>query len=147
MPQTASQARIDANRHNASKSTDPKTDQGKARVAQNGVKHGLSSRHLIIRPEEKEEFTVFLAGLLKSFQPKDAAEHTFFDQMADAAWNLRRVAKLESELYVKANGDPLITEDEAIYRRAMWAWSATKSPTTASTTEPISSSQRFRTIA
>ncbi|HUQ95405.1 MAG TPA: hypothetical protein VM120_27245 [Bryobacteraceae bacterium] len=39
--------------------------------------------------------------------------------MTDAAWNLRRVARLESELYGQAAGDPLISEDDAIYRRAM----------------------------
>lgn len=120
MPETStSQVRIDANRVNSQKSTGPKTEEGKARVAQNGVKHGLSSARLIVRPDEKEEFTTFLNELIQSFQPKGGAERIFFDQMTDAAWNLRRVAKLESELYIRAGGDPLITEDEAIYRNAM----------------------------
>lgn len=85
MPEATSQARIDANRLNAAKSTGPKTDRGKASSAQNGVKHGLSCRRLIVRPDEKEEFSAFLTQLLQSFQPKGGAEITFFDQMTDAA--------------------------------------------------------------
>lgn len=119
MTHTPSQSRIDANRANAKKSTGPKTAQGKARTAQNGISHGLCSTRLIVRPDEKKEFDSFLLQLTGSFRPEGGAELTFFDQLIGAAWNLRRVARLESELYDKGAGDPLIAEDDAIYRRAM----------------------------
>jgi len=35
------QKQIKANRQNAQKSTGPKTDEGKAAVSQNAVKHGI----------------------------------------------------------------------------------------------------------
>ena len=44
----SSEAKIAANRHNAEKSTGPKTAEGKAIVAQNAVKHGLLARTAVI---------------------------------------------------------------------------------------------------
>lgn len=38
-----SQARLDANRRNALRSTGPRSAAGKARSAQNALKHGLAS--------------------------------------------------------------------------------------------------------
>jgi hypothetical protein len=37
----ATKAQIRANRRNAEKSTGPRTDEGRTKVAQNAVKHGL----------------------------------------------------------------------------------------------------------
>jgi hypothetical protein len=42
------QAKIDANRRNATKSTGPKTAAGKARVSLNALKHGLSAQTMVL---------------------------------------------------------------------------------------------------
>jgi hypothetical protein len=47
-----SQARIDANRRNAKRSTGARTPEGRRRSSQNALKHGLRSRAIVIsRPE------------------------------------------------------------------------------------------------
>ncbi|HUQ95404.1 MAG TPA: hypothetical protein VM120_27240 [Bryobacteraceae bacterium] len=71
MPEATSQARLDANRINAAKSTGPKTDRGKASSAQNGVKHGLSCRRLIVRPDEKEDSAPSSPNSFKASSPKE----------------------------------------------------------------------------
>jgi hypothetical protein len=60
----ATEAQIHANRANAQKSTGPRTPAGKAVVAQNAVKHGLSARLDVIRGEDQAEFDRHREGML-----------------------------------------------------------------------------------
>ena len=48
----ASEAQIAANRANAQRSTGPRSEEGKARVAQNGLKHGLCSTRVLLPGED-----------------------------------------------------------------------------------------------
>ena len=47
----ATRAQIKANHKNAKKSTGPRTDEGKARVAKNALKHGLLARDTVLPGE------------------------------------------------------------------------------------------------
>ena len=51
-----SAAQFAANRANALKSTGPKTLEGKAKVAMNALRHGLTAQQIIVRDDEREEF-------------------------------------------------------------------------------------------
>jgi hypothetical protein len=101
-----SEAKLAANRANAQLSTGPKTPEGKARAAQNALKHGLTSRSLIVLPGQEEEFAALEASLRAEVQPATTLEHLLFDQLLHAAWNLRRIRRLEAELCDGAR-DPL----------------------------------------
>ena len=50
----ATAAQIEANRLNAQKSTGPKTDEGKARVRRNAVKHGMTARTIMPVPPQED---------------------------------------------------------------------------------------------
>lgn len=101
--------KLAANRANAQHSTGPKTDDGKARVSQNAVKHGLTSKDIIVRPDEREEFEALQADLLAEIAPFGALEGLLFEQLLHAAWNLRRVRRLEAQLYDGVT-DPLAND-------------------------------------
>jgi hypothetical protein len=94
MPTTA---QITANRANAQHSTGPVTPEGKSRVAQNAIRHGLTARHLVVRDDEREDFEAFHASLLAELAPQGALENLTFDELLHAAWNLRRFRRLEAE--------------------------------------------------
>ncbi len=99
-------AKVAANQANAQHSTGPKSEAGKATVARNAVKHGLTSKELIVRDDERDEFIVLQAELLDEVLPESAIEKTLFHQLLYAAWNLRRVRRLEAALFDGA-ADPL----------------------------------------
>ena len=96
---TVSAAKLAANRANAQLSTGPKTPDGKARVAKNALRHGLTSKDLIVAEDEREEFDSLRAGLLAEVSPETTLETLLFEQLLQAAWNLRRIRRLEAQLY------------------------------------------------
>jgi hypothetical protein len=106
----ASEARVLANRANAQHSTGPRTPEGKAAVARNAVRHGLTSRDLVIREDEREEFEALQSSLYDEVQPYSALQSVLFEQLLAAAWNLRRVRRLEAELFDGVK-DPMVSEE------------------------------------
>ena len=111
MPVSA--ARQSANDANARLSTGPTTPDGKARSAQNARKHGLTAKDLIIGPEDREEFNDLLAGFEADVAPQGTLQQSLFDQLVAAAWNLRRIRRIETEICSRAStyGD-LINDNE-----------------------------------
>jgi len=105
-------ARATANAANASLSTGPRTETAKARSSRNAIKHGLTSKHLVIAPGEEEEFAELHDSLLEQLAPEGALEMGLFNMLAHAAWNLQRFRALEAQLMV--NGlDSLLDERTA----------------------------------
>jgi len=93
----ASFAQINANQANAQHSTGPCTAEGKARVSQNALRHGLTARHLVIRDDEQDEFAVLQDSLSTELAPQGAVEAVIFQQLLHAAWNLHRFRRVEAE--------------------------------------------------
>ena len=100
MPSTA--ARQSANSTNARLSTGPRTPAGKARSSQNARKHGLTSKDLVIGPEDHQEFDELLAQFQDDIAPQGALQQNLFHQLVAAAWNLRRIRRMETELCSQA---------------------------------------------
>ncbi len=94
----SSAAQITANRANALHSTGPVTAEGKTRVARNALKHGLTSKHLVIRRDEEEEFAQLRDSLEAELAPQGALETITFREILHAAWNLQRFRRIEAEV-------------------------------------------------
>jgi hypothetical protein len=98
-----------ANAANAQLSTGPRTEEGKERSSQNAIKHGLTAKELVVREDEREEFEIFRVDFINNIAPEDVVEVVAVNQALHAAWNLRRLRRLEADLMV--NGlDPLLDE-------------------------------------
>ena len=93
----ASSSQITANQANAQHSTGPSTDEGKARVSQNALRHGLTARHLVIRDDEHEEFATLQDSLSTELDPQGAVEPVAFHELLHAAWSLHRFRRIEAE--------------------------------------------------
>jgi len=93
-------AQTTANRANALRSTGPVTPEGKARVSQNALKHGLTARHLVIRDDEREDFAALRDSLTADLAPQGALETITFNELLHAAWNLHRFRRLEAEVSI-----------------------------------------------
>ncbi len=108
----ASPAQITANQANAHFSTGPRTADGKARVAQNAVRHGLTARHPVIRDDEHKEFAALHRSLSQELDPQGVLETLVFQEILHAAWNLQRFSRIEAEVSTGAAedfSDPKIT--------------------------------------
>jgi hypothetical protein len=94
----ASHAQQSANATNAQLSTGPRTEAGKAQSAQNARKHGLTAVALLIPFEDREEFEALHADYETDIRPQGALQHSLFDELVAAAWNLRRIRRMETKL-------------------------------------------------
>jgi superfamily II helicase len=95
---SVSAAHLAANAANAQHSTGPRTPQGQARSAQNSRTHGLTARDLIVAADEHEEFEELLHGYQTDVKPQGAIQQTLFEELVGAAWNLRRIRRMEVQL-------------------------------------------------
>jgi hypothetical protein len=100
----ASDKQIRANRRNARKSTGPKTQQGKAAVSHNALKHGLLSRQILLPNEDEASLVQLSEHLHSQLQPVGELESLLVDRIIAAAWRLRRVLAVEAGIYEDIRG-------------------------------------------
>jgi len=92
---------IEANRQNALLSTGATTDEGKAIIAKNAIKHGIFAKDFIIvhkRYEEKAaDYQELLDNLITTFNPQEQMELLLIEKIAMDYWRMRRVLRFETE--------------------------------------------------
>jgi hypothetical protein len=95
-----SSARAEASRRNGATSRGPKTLEGKARSAQNALKHGMrAQQHLVLPDEDGAEFADLEAALVEELAPVGALQAVLARRVAAAAWRLARADRIEIELF------------------------------------------------
>jgi hypothetical protein len=94
-----SQKKIQANQRNAMKSTGPKTPQGKARVSENAVVHGLTSQKVLLRGEDAAEHERLREEAVAYYQPKGAMEERAVDRIVAYEWRIDRVDRIEGAVF------------------------------------------------
>jgi hypothetical protein len=102
-----SSARAEASRRNGAKSRGPKTPEGKARSAQNALKHGMRAHKYVVLPEEDAAaFAELQAALLAELAPVGALQTVLARRVAVAAWRLARADRLEADLFAERSYGP-----------------------------------------
>jgi hypothetical protein len=97
-----SSARAEASRKNGAKSRGPKTLEGKARSAQNALKHGLRAQKYVVLPEEDAaEFAGLEAAMIEELAPAGALQTVLARRVVVAAWRLARADRIEVELFAE----------------------------------------------
>ena len=88
-----SDKQLAANRRNATRSTGPRTPEGKARVKWNALKHGLLARSVVVPlkggPENRRQFKALLEQLHDELNPVGMLEEMLVEQIAVAYWRRR----------------------------------------------------------
>jgi hypothetical protein len=95
----ASEKQVLANQRNASKSTGPKTQDGKLQSRRNATRHGLAAAIVVTAIEDSEEFERFEAAITADYQPVSAIEHELVARLVSLLWRLRRATLIETNLF------------------------------------------------
>jgi hypothetical protein len=97
----ATSAQLTANRLNAQQSTGPQTAEGKAKVSQNRVSHGLTAAHVILPGEDAAGYENLLTSISSEFKPATPTEIFLVEQIAHCQWKLTRLAAMEADLFTR----------------------------------------------
>ncbi len=101
-----------AARANGANSLGPITPEGKLRVAQYAVKHGLLGKALLLRGESAELLEQFRQSFVDLYQPANDGEYLIVEEIVAAKWRLRRVWSIETRL-LQFDTDTMQAEGEA----------------------------------
>jgi len=102
----ATQKQIKANHQNAQKSTGPKTDEGKAAVSQNAVKHGLFAES-VIKGENEADYEAFHHRMVAEIKPVGPMEILLTERIVSLWWRLERAERIQNQAI-----DVMIERDE-----------------------------------
>ena len=94
---------IAANRLNAKKATGPRTAAGKAACRYNSLKHGLYAMGQFIFDETPEALAELTAEYQERHTPSNPAEHLLVETLVHSEWRLRRMRRVEANLWESAN--------------------------------------------
>jgi hypothetical protein len=95
-------ARAAASRSNGAQSRGPRTPEGKARSAQNALKHGLrAQRFLVVGNESPREFDALETALVDELAPEGTLQGLLAGRIARAAWRLERAERIEADLFAR----------------------------------------------
>ena len=91
-----SEKQLRANQKNASKSTGPKTPEGKSVVSTNRTTHGILSSKLLLPSESGDEFHTLLEDLRADLRPVGTLELALVERIAVSLWRQRRLIRAET---------------------------------------------------
>jgi hypothetical protein len=87
--------------------TGPRTPEGKARSSMNALKHGYSSKKIIVMPGQNDDFQQLKSDLLLQIRPEGALEEDLFHHLIRDAWTIHRIELRQVQMAEESGIDPL----------------------------------------
>ena len=101
-----------------SKSTGPRTEEGKKRSAMNATRHGLTGRTIVMPYEDMEAYHAFCNEFFESLAPETPVERQYAQTFCDTQWRLNRALSIEDAMlslgHAEAAGN-IETEHPQVY--------------------------------
>jgi hypothetical protein len=91
----------------------PKTIAGKTRSSINALRHGLTSRLVVLPSEDMSAYLKFSKEFMASLRPASPIENEIAQNIADGYWRLKRVRTVEESLYALGHEEEPRDLDEA----------------------------------
>jgi hypothetical protein len=95
----ASENQRNASRINGSKSKGPVSVEGRARSSRNSIRHGLSSKIVVLPHENRTAFEDLRDSYVDDFQPANQSQHDLVETMVAARWRLNRLVETEAKIF------------------------------------------------
>jgi hypothetical protein len=92
---TVSAAKLEANRRNASKSTGPRTEEGKERAKLNAVKHGMRAATLVLLDEDPQALEDRRNAWQACLLPGDDVERRLVEDAVVSTWQQDRARRAQ----------------------------------------------------
>lgn len=83
---------------NQSKSTGPRTPEGKERSSHNALRHGLTGRIVVLPSEDLSVYQAFCKELMADLAPETAVERQYAQTFCDTQWRLNRARSIEDSM-------------------------------------------------
>ena len=123
----STQEQIKANRQNAQKSTGPRTDEGKAVVSQNAVKHGIFAAEAVITGENPADYEAYHDQFLAELAPVGMTESMLAERIISLGWRLRRAERMQNQAIEDMIGR-LVTSNPARRARECYIYNQGRRP-------------------
>jgi hypothetical protein len=81
-----------------SKSTGPRTPEGKARSCVNALRHGLTGRVVVLPSEDMDAYYALCAELIADLAPETPVERQYAQTFCDTQWRLNRARSFEDSM-------------------------------------------------
>jgi hypothetical protein len=94
-------------------STGPRTEAGKAVSSMNSLKHGLTSRKVVLPGENQAEFDRLHNDLVSEHAPVGALETELVAEIAACLWRLQRARRYESTILETSSFELFVNPTQA----------------------------------
>jgi hypothetical protein len=134
-------------RLNGAKSRGPKTPEGLEASSRNAIKHGFTSKSIIVLDcEDPTEFHMILNDFFTTYQPASVAERDVVEEMVAARWRIRRMWTVETCMLnaeIRNQRIKIDTTDSSVHLAAAFRTLAEDSPALALTSRYEARLQRI----
>ena len=103
---STSVARVQANRANSQLSTGPRTPEGKLRASTNALRHGLTSKMILLPGDDLEAYNAFKLRFFEELKPATELEQQLAFTLVNTQWRLNRCRSFEESILAAQSPAP-----------------------------------------